>query len=319
MCINRPLISVLIPIYNASQYIENCVESLLRQSYSHIEILLVDDGSTDGSGSICDSYAIEDSRIKVFHIENSGPSHARNYGIEKATGEYLIFVDSDDYVESLYIEKLYSLISCDEIDLGICNYNEFTEKGNKYPQTLEKDLLDTLTGFVADDYNIIRSRFWVPWGKIYKLNIIKDNGITFPEDMVIAEDQIFNDAYLCHVNHYAYVDECLYNYRIDNGGSLSSKANLQTLYCDKKNLINKRTFLDDCNVSRKERILLDLLGFVAAKYNIIDNECIKYAIYDDWSNYTYFEKLKIILLKNHILFPFSIRAKMREFLRHKNV
>ncbi len=141
----------------------------------------------------------------------------------------------------------------------------------------------------------------------------------FPEDMVTAEDQIFNNAYFCHVNHYAYIDDCLYNYRIGNGGSLSSKANSQTLYSEKKNLINKRIFFDDCNVSRKEKILLEQFIFIAVRYNIIDDECIKYAIYDDWSNYTFFEKIKIILLKNHILLPFSIWAKMREIWRHKNV
>ena len=100
---DKQLISVIIPVYNVECYIRTCIDSLLRQSYTRIEVLLIDDGSTDGSGNNCDSYATEDSRVKVFHIENGGVAHARNYGIEKAAGEYLIFVHSDDYVEPLYI------------------------------------------------------------------------------------------------------------------------------------------------------------------------------------------------------------------------
>mgnify|MGYP002511105663 CR=1 FL=1 len=117
-----PLISVIVPVYQVSKYIRECVDSLLCQTYRRLEIILVDDGSTDGSGEICDSYAKEDDRIRVIHQENRGLSAARNTGLDYASGEYVAFVDSDDYVEPAYIEELYRLIVEYRADIAACMF-----------------------------------------------------------------------------------------------------------------------------------------------------------------------------------------------------
>lgn len=121
------LISVIIPVYNVEKYIQRCIESIIDQTYKNIEIILVDDGSTDSSGKICDSYQVKDKRIKVIHKKNGGLSDARNAGITCSTGEYIAFVDSDDLVDKSYIEFLFKLISEEDSDIAVCRYKRFTD------------------------------------------------------------------------------------------------------------------------------------------------------------------------------------------------
>ena len=117
---NEPLISVIVPVYNVEKYLENCVNTLVKQTYRNIEILLINDGSTDKSGWLCEELAQKDERIKVFHKPNGGLSDARNYGVEKANGEYIGFVDSDDYVHELMYEKLLNAIITSNADMSEC-------------------------------------------------------------------------------------------------------------------------------------------------------------------------------------------------------
>ena len=119
---SKPLVSIIVPVYQVKNYVGECVESLLRQTYTNLEILLVDDGSTDGSGAICDEYARGDNRIRVIHQENQGLSAARNAGLDQAAGEYVAFVDSDDAVWPDYIETLYDLADRYQADIAVCAY-----------------------------------------------------------------------------------------------------------------------------------------------------------------------------------------------------
>ncbi len=130
---NRPLISVIVPIYNIMEYLPRCVDSICKQTYENLEILLVDDGSTDGTGKLCDELAVKDSRIKVFHKENGGSSSARNLALEHAKGAYIGFVDSDDYIEADMYERLYQgLSSCrkDGFQMAQIGRDEMDEQGN---------------------------------------------------------------------------------------------------------------------------------------------------------------------------------------------
>ena len=117
---NNPLISIIVPIYNVEVYIRNCVDSILGQSYENIEIILVDDGSPDNCGDICDEYGSKDKRIKVIHKKNGGLSSARNAGIDIATGDYLGFIDSDDWIESDMYESLYTALTSHKADISVC-------------------------------------------------------------------------------------------------------------------------------------------------------------------------------------------------------
>ena len=116
-----PLISLIVPIYNVASYVDRCVASLVNQTYSNLEILLVDDGSTDGSGALCDEWAKKDSRIHVVHKENGGLSDTRNQGIKLSKGDYLAFIDGDDYIAPEYCEKLYQALAAHDADIALCN------------------------------------------------------------------------------------------------------------------------------------------------------------------------------------------------------
>ena len=118
----KPLISVIVPVYNAEQYLKFCVDGLIRQTYENLEIILVDDGSTDRSGEMCDTYAAEDSRVLVIHKKNGGQSEARNFGLDQASGEFIAFADSDDEVSEDYISYLYQLITNCDADISVCQY-----------------------------------------------------------------------------------------------------------------------------------------------------------------------------------------------------
>lgn len=128
---NEPLISLIIPVYGVEKFLQKCLDSILAQTYKNMDIVVVDDGSIDSSGEICDEYAQKDKRIRVFHKKNGGLSDARNFGIEKSRGKYITFIDSDDYIEPDYICFLYKLISSDNYKMSICSiFNDFTKNGN---------------------------------------------------------------------------------------------------------------------------------------------------------------------------------------------
>lgn len=123
----KPLISVIVPVYNVGPYLDPCVDSLLGQTYQHIEVLLIDDGSTDGSGAVCDGYAARDPRVRVIHQQNQGVSAARNAGLDAATGAYIAFVDADDYVALDYLEVLYQNLTKQGADIVCCNFTEVSD------------------------------------------------------------------------------------------------------------------------------------------------------------------------------------------------
>lgn len=126
-------ISVIVPVYNVMAYLTRCVDSIRKQTYRNLEILLVDDGSTDNSGALCEKFALEDKRIRVFHKENGGSSSARNLGIEKATGDFIGFVDSDDYIEPEMYERLLAMLLEENLLVAQCSRDEIDEQENRMP------------------------------------------------------------------------------------------------------------------------------------------------------------------------------------------
>ena len=292
-----PLISIIIPIYNVEKSIEKTISSVINQDYLNIELLLIDDGSTDGSAGICKRIALLDKRVIFFHIANRGVAYARNYGIQHAKGKYVVFVDSDDYVETSYIRKLHTLISKDGIELGICSYSEFYNDYKKKRREINKFIVDNLLGNIIDDYSFMGPRLYTPWGKIYNLSIIKKHNILFPEDMVTAEDQMFNNMYFYHVNKYGYINECLYNYHIGDNKSLSNIISKDSFLSEKKNLKFMRKFFDDRNIVNREAILLGRLVYLIFKYKKIDIDSINNAIYKGRVMSAFINKVKLLIKK----------------------
>lgn len=202
-------VSIIVPIYNSEKYLRRCVDSILSQTFSDFELLLVDDGSTDGSGSICDEYSAKDSRVRVFHKENGGVSSARNLGLDNARGEWITFVDSDDYLEKSFLAELSVFEDVDFVISG----GRFINKGRNYaPQSTSKMKVDDDLPFM--DEQLMQIYLRTPWGKLYKSSIVQERNLRFAK-MIVGEDIEFNLRYLQSVQILAFLSKSSYMYNDD--------------------------------------------------------------------------------------------------------
>jgi len=191
-----PKVSVIIPVYNAEKYLRECIDSVLAQTFDDFELLLINDGSTDGSGKICDEYAKKDKRIKVFHKENGGVSSARNLGLDNAKGEWITFVDSDDKVIEMYLYNLYKDVeNCDIVFQGIIK-KKFNTK--EEIQMIFYDEVINIKDFLQ---NHMITSYGFAVAKLFSFSIIKKNRIEFDECINFAEDALFLIDYLCFVEN----------------------------------------------------------------------------------------------------------------------
>ncbi len=209
---NETLVSLIIPVYNCEKYLQRCLRSILSQSYKNLEIVLVDDGSSDRSGLICDEFKQEDSRVIVVHQKNGGVSCARNKGIEVANGEWLCFVDGDDYVAPDYVTNMYNAVK-NGTDLVIAKTSRSIPIENI---DLEKDDIPL---YFSEKSILSLSG---PVCKLFSKKIIGDCAIRFPENISMGEDGVFFTQYLNHVSKVSLIDVCDYVY-YDNENSLSTK------------------------------------------------------------------------------------------------
>jgi len=201
------IISVIVPVYNVENYLIKCLESLVYQTLKDIELICVNDGSTDGSLAILEDYQKKFSQVKVYTKSNGGLSDARNYGLKHAVGEYIAFVDSDDYVSLNMFEILYEAIKQEEADLCIAQIKEV------YP-TYEKELVDHNETYPLLGHPTV-------WNKLYKHEWIKKYQIEFPVGLWY-EDNVFTYKYLLNHPKIVYVNDFLYYYRKDRVGSIMS-------------------------------------------------------------------------------------------------
>lgn len=226
------LISIIVPVYNVEDYLERCLDSIINQDYKKLEIILINDGSTDKSGNICDEYAKKDKRIIVIHQENQGLSRARNNGTRMSKGKYIAYIDSDDYIEDDYISYLYKLLKENKADISACAHNNhrFIEgiynKDELYPK-----LLTSRISFSA-------------WSKLIKASIMKENNVYFP-DNEIYEDQKWIYYLLEHTNKVVVGSESKYHYTyrpnsIFNTKSLQNKKVLINRICEMHNFIKEK-------------------------------------------------------------------------------
>ena len=244
------MVSIIVPVYNVEQYLRECVDSVLNQTYSDIEIILVDDGSTDQSGNICDEYAEMDSRIKVIHKKNEGVSAARNTGIETASGERIIFVDSDDCIHPRLLES-YRELDDDSVTL-LCDYTTDMEEWKRF----------FLNDFQEHMEFVARKKFMKlfykdymnpPFNKYFRADIIREHQIRFPEDMSLGEDLIFNMKYLAAVKcDYRIMHGPFYYYRENRAGSLSTGGRADLLDIQKKLFASIKNFLDETGIWTEE-------------------------------------------------------------------
>lgn len=219
---NDIVISIIIPVYNKKDKLKECLDSVLSQTYKNIEVIIIDDGSVDGSDAICDNYAEKDKRVVVKHIKNCGVSKARNVGINMSHGDYIQFVDADDFINSDMTEKLYRMICDDHSDMAICGYNQIV-KGKRVasiiPQLIGKQ--KNINYYKIIDTYRLDPLCGSPCNRLIKSEIIKKNNIRFVPEISFAEDFTFVIDCVKEINSFSSTQESLYNYNIDVSNSLS--------------------------------------------------------------------------------------------------
>lgn len=223
----NPLVSIIVPIYNVENYLSQCIDSLLAQSYRNIEIILVDDGSNDSSGSIADEFAKKDHRIRVIHTSNNGVSSARNKGIETSTGEYICFVDADDSVLPIYVEYLLNLILTYDADISLTTTMYMSSIDDKK----EKDHIIVLSPEEATEAILY---YYIPIGcycKMFKKSLLQEYSIRFIPEIFMGEGFNFNTAALQRARKVVRGQKKIYVYRMDNPTSAMTKFNEKKIIC----------------------------------------------------------------------------------------
>lgn len=207
------MISIIVPVYNVEKYVGRCIESIQRQTYRNLEIILVDDGATDGSGILCDRYAESDSRISVIHKENGGLSSARNAGLNKARGEYLCFVDSDDWVDDRYVEALCEAMTLSGADMAACRFCKALE-GKPAPRNKDSGRISVLSDELCH-HAITETTFaGYAWNKLWKTEIVRSHGLCFDERIFNGEDLPFTVEYLRYCRSVVFTEAELYFYNV---------------------------------------------------------------------------------------------------------
>lgn len=231
----KNLISVIVPVYNVEAYLPECMESILNQDYDHLEIILIDDGSTDGSGGICDSYAEKDNRVKVIHQKNAGAAAAKNAGLRVASGEYLAFADSDDYLEPGAYSYMLGLLTESGADAAECSFRYVSKTAVEdcilYPEK---------TRMTGTEYLLQYTRGWncaLLWNKLYKRTLF--DGIFFEEGHRI-DDEYFTYRGMMNAGSVICDGKVVYNYRRRRSGAMLNPAAGQQRMLDRVDYMDKR-------------------------------------------------------------------------------
>ena len=294
MNINKePLISVIVPVYNVEKYLRRCVDSIMNQKYNNLEIILIDDGSTDKSGQICDEYECKDNRIKVFHKKNGGISSARNLGLKNYNGEYVVFVDSDDFLHVEHISYMYDL-SC-EYNADIVQTEFEIVKSDKPPKQMkDRDCIKILNGNEWVKGFLVHSTVW---GKLYKKKCVDD--VFFPIGKINEDDGtyyrfIYNSNRICVSRKKLY-----YYYMSPNSIMRNDKINMDfiDIYEERVRFFKEKNdkYLLGKSYARYAVVLIlkyakfinidnceETISLIMDKYDLVYNEGIKFADIRTW-------------------------------------
>lgn len=226
-----PSVSIIVPVYNMEHYLERCVRSLLAQTFQDIEILLIDDGSTDSSAEICDCFACQDQRIRVFHQPNGGVASARRYGIKQARGIYSIHADADDWVEPDMVAEMYETIRNSQADMLIADFYSDLPNGT----TIRED--QSLIG--QDSVSILRSilkgdRFGSLWHKLLRHSLYNEYNVTIKDGIDYCEDVLILSQLLQNPLHVSYINRAFYHYDMSNTQSITRNYTSHTYQMKKR-------------------------------------------------------------------------------------
>ncbi|WP_408071409.1 glycosyltransferase family 2 protein [Butyrivibrio sp. JL13D10] len=264
-------ISIIVPVYNVEKYLKRCVESLINQTFTNLEILLIDDGSKDSSGRLCDELALLDDRIKVFHKENGGLSDARNYGIERAQGDFLCFVDSDDYIASEYCSLMHKIALDENADIVMCGVKRFSgdiyvgsDLGtNEYKMIKSSDALREMYSDEGEKYTIATN-------KLYRRSVI--GTIRYPIGR-INEDEYTTYKFFLNVDQVVILEKKLYFYFYNNNSITTNEKYYKNL--DIYDAFEERIRLFEEHGNLDEQIVLTYKAYmdrIIFRYNRISND-----------------------------------------------
>lgn len=254
------LISVIVPVYNSDKSLRRCVNSVLAQTYPNIELILVNDGSKDNSADIIDEYVAKDCRIKAIHKQNSGVSAARNVGIDVASGDFILFIDSDDYIEANYVNAFIAKIDDGEILLisDIDGHNSKTAEQVKFIIGTNKNSQLSICDALVDGRLLF---FGYPFGKLYSKLIIDKYGLRFQENVSLKEDLIFMLDYLKHCHQVKFIGSAGYNYIVQANSLSTTKYPAQTLIgLTEQILLTAYSLEIDWNEPPQSQLLSDFLA-----------------------------------------------------------
>lgn len=281
------LISVIVPVYNVEKYLPKCYDSISMQTYSNLEIIFVDDGSKDNSGRLCDEIREKDTRVRVIHKENGGLGFARNSGLEVANGQFVMFIDSDDYIQHDMVQKLYDRIVEFGADTSFCGFSVFFEEGKSkkrepyYKNNIFKDvdiidkvLLEMVAGLPEAKVDAI-----IPMSSccaLYSMEVIRKMNLRFlSERQFISEDILFNIDYLRYAKCVSYIGDTLYNYRYSNMDSLTHKFDLNDFEKQKKQYLKLNQKLS--NFLQPEKYDLRTKRYFLGRVRVCVNKAFTYA------------------------------------------
>lgn len=310
------MISVIIPVFNAREYLRRCLDSVLGQSYKDLEVILVDDGSTDKSGILCDEYAGLDRRVKVFHQAKAGVSSARNKGISMVSGEYLTFADADDYIHPDMYLKLLELMEKTQADIVVCNY--FSTK-NKIPKLYDHGFgnsviqgEDIINRYISAFYTGIAMGFNMVWNKLFRSSIIQGNHVTFDTSRKRGEDWQFILLVAYNARKIAFTVETFYYYT-SNPDSITHTFERNRLAASEFNIgkaleLNERWFHLDIDYHVFFRNTITHAVIVMSDAFILQRGD-KWKIFDEFYHSDYFHGL----IRYDLLAPFYAKALFRAF------
>lgn len=229
----EPLVSVVMPIYNADNYLEESLYSVLEQSYKNLQIICVDDGSTDKSSEILDKFKNQDSRISIIHKNNEGAGVARNVGMSKAEGKYIYFFDADDYLKKNAIKVLVKTAEKNSADIVLFGYYKFNDKKkikiDYSPKTLRVPLNKAITPKSISD-RLYQADHGMPWNKFYKLDFVRETKVLF-QDLKNTNDEYFSRITTIKAKHIVFINKTFVGYRVGNKGSLQGSISQNILAC----------------------------------------------------------------------------------------
>jgi len=304
-----PLVSIIVPVHNSERYLVNTINSILHQDFADFELIIVDDGSKDRSGEICDGFLKVDSRIKVFHQFNAGPSRARNKGIEYACGKYLALVDADDKVESRWLSSMVQAAEEDQLDLVCTGYKKVSVSGEelqiKSEVSINSYLLEGKKNIMAHFDTMLSSGVFNQfWNKLYRSDLVKGHMI-IDEQFNIGEDFVFNLNYISKCNRIGMLDCALYNYVINFSG-------LTHRYRE-----NKFQILSELNQKLKDFLEKNDLRTEIADYRLIRTcfSCFMELFHKE-ANFPLFKKLEYveIILNDESILNVTKHFKPRRFV-----